>query len=84
MLELKTITETAIMREDADPNKLHHEELRDIAKAWPIDDATVVAEELAKKHPTIMFMALSARMDEMNIALSDIKCSLGVLRDANS
>ena len=84
MSEIKEILESTVTRVEADPNRLHQEELRSIAKAWPVDDAVVVAEELAKKHPTIMFMALSARMDEINIALSDIKCSLGVLRDADS
>lgn len=84
MLEINQVTESLTKREKPDPNKLHHDELRDIARAWPVDDAIVVAEELAKEHPTVMFMALSARMDEINIALSDVKRSLEVLNNANS
>ena len=84
MSEIKEILESTVTRAEVDPNRLHQEELRGIAKAWPVDDAVVVAEELAKKHPTVMFMALSARMDEINIALSDVKHSLEVLNNANS
>ena len=83
MLEIKEIVESSITREDKDYNKLHHEELRSIARAWPVDDAAIVAEELAKKHPTVMFMALSARMDEINMALSDVKRSMEVLNNEN-
>lgn len=75
--ELKQITESSNIQADADPNKLHYDELRNMSSVWDKDEAMIVASELAKKYPDIMLDQLTKRISTLANALSGIKTCIG-------
>lgn len=70
--ELKQITESSNIKADADPNKLHYDELKKVTYGYTDEEARVVAKVLAEDKPWILFDALRERMNNMHEVLFDI------------
>lgn len=63
--ELKQVLESSEVRANADPNKLHYESLSDTAWAFSDVEAKIVADILAVRYPSLLFGALSARVEKL-------------------
>ena len=74
--ELKRLTESSNIKADADPNKLHYDELRNISNVWTEDEARIVIKEVVKKYPGIMFEELNNRLRKLTDVMSNITSSV--------
>ncbi len=68
----ETLAETPRLSRTEAEEQMHLVELRRLAEAYTINDATVLSEVMAKKYPMIMFAALSNEFDQIKGTLDTI------------
>lgn len=70
--ELKQITESSIIKADADPNKLHYDSLKDMAYSVDEKEASIILDILACRYPDVAFDALRRRMNKLQTSIDNM------------
>lgn len=67
--ELKQITESSNIKADADPNKMHYDSIRDMARSVDETEAKIILEILSCRYPDLVCSSLAKRVEVLQTSM---------------